>query len=53
VAAKVARLHEMGVRHVATLHNFGAMPKPKVERSMRLFANEVMPAVAERVGAVA
>ncbi len=51
VAAKVARLHEMGIRHVATLHNFGAMPKANVERSMRLFANEVMPTVAERVGA--
>ena len=49
VAAKVARLHEMGIRHVATMHNFGAMPEHQVERSMKLFAENVMPAVAERI----
>ena len=50
VARKVARLHEMGIRHVATMHNFGAQAPALVERSMTLFANEVMPAVATRVG---
>ncbi|MBL8382878.1 MAG: LLM class flavin-dependent oxidoreductase [Burkholderiales bacterium] len=53
VAGKMARLHAMGIRHVATLHNFGAMPQAQVERSMTLFAEQVMPAVAERVGALA
>jgi alkanesulfonate monooxygenase SsuD/methylene tetrahydromethanopterin reductase-like flavin-dependent oxidoreductase (luciferase family) len=46
VAAKMRRLQEMGVRHVATMHNFGALAPERVERSMTLFANEVMPAVA-------
>jgi len=46
VAEKMRRLHEMGVRHVATLHNFGALAPERVERSMTLFAREVMPAVA-------
>jgi alkanesulfonate monooxygenase SsuD/methylene tetrahydromethanopterin reductase-like flavin-dependent oxidoreductase (luciferase family) len=45
VADKVARLHEMGIRHVATMHNFGAQPPALVERSMTLFAREVVPAV--------
>ena len=53
VAAKMCRLHEMGIRHVATMHNFGAMAQNLVERSMTLFAREVMPAVAERIGAEA
>ena len=51
VTRKVCRLHEMGVRHVATLHNFGAMPQAQVERSMLLLARDVMPAVAGRVEA--
>jgi alkanesulfonate monooxygenase SsuD/methylene tetrahydromethanopterin reductase-like flavin-dependent oxidoreductase (luciferase family) len=42
VAAKVRRLQEMGVRHLATLHNFGALDPRLVERSMTLFAREVM-----------
>ena len=46
VARKMQRLYEMGVRHVATLHNFGALPQDLVERSMTLLAREVMPAVA-------
>ncbi|HEY8067751.1 MAG TPA: LLM class flavin-dependent oxidoreductase [Burkholderiales bacterium] len=46
VAGKMRRLHEMGVRHVATMHNFGALAPELVERSMGLFAREVMPAVA-------
>jgi hypothetical protein len=37
----------MGIRHVATMHNFGALDPKLVERSMTLFANEVMPGVSE------
>jgi alkanesulfonate monooxygenase SsuD/methylene tetrahydromethanopterin reductase-like flavin-dependent oxidoreductase (luciferase family) len=44
VADKMRRLHEMGIRHVATMHNFGALDPALVERSMTLFAKEVMPA---------
>ena len=44
--ALAAQLHAMGIRHVATLHNFGALEPSLVERSMTLFAREVMPAVA-------
>lgn len=44
VAGKIRSLHEMGVRHVATMHNFGALDPGIVERSMALFAREVMPA---------
>jgi alkanesulfonate monooxygenase SsuD/methylene tetrahydromethanopterin reductase-like flavin-dependent oxidoreductase (luciferase family) len=43
VAAKLRRLHDMGIRHVATMHNFGALDPALVERSMTLFAREVMP----------
>lgn len=50
VAKKMCQLHEMGIRHVATMHNFGALEPRLVERSMSLFAQEVMPAVAARVG---
>jgi alkanesulfonate monooxygenase SsuD/methylene tetrahydromethanopterin reductase-like flavin-dependent oxidoreductase (luciferase family) len=46
VAGKVRSLHEMGIRHLATMHNFGALDPALVERSMTLFAREVMPAVA-------
>jgi alkanesulfonate monooxygenase SsuD/methylene tetrahydromethanopterin reductase-like flavin-dependent oxidoreductase (luciferase family) len=46
VAEKLVRLHKMGIRHVATMHNFGALEAPLVERSMTLFAREVMPKVA-------
>lgn len=42
VAAKMRRLHEMGVRHVAALHNFGALAPELVESSMTLFAKDVM-----------
>ena len=51
VAEKINRLHAMGIRHVATMHNFGALAPDRVERSMTLFANEVMPAVASRAAA--
>jgi alkanesulfonate monooxygenase SsuD/methylene tetrahydromethanopterin reductase-like flavin-dependent oxidoreductase (luciferase family) len=43
VAQKMARLRDMGIRHVATMHNFGALDPKLVERSMTLFAREVMP----------
>jgi alkanesulfonate monooxygenase SsuD/methylene tetrahydromethanopterin reductase-like flavin-dependent oxidoreductase (luciferase family) len=43
VAQKMQRLLAMGIRHVATLHNFGALDAALVERSMTLFAREVMP----------
>jgi alkanesulfonate monooxygenase SsuD/methylene tetrahydromethanopterin reductase-like flavin-dependent oxidoreductase (luciferase family) len=51
VAEKMCRLHEMGIRHVATMHNFGAQEPALVERSMTLLAREVMPRVARRMGA--
>lgn len=51
VARKMRRLREMGIRHVATMHNFGALDPALVERSMTLFAKEVMPALdASRSG---
>jgi alkanesulfonate monooxygenase SsuD/methylene tetrahydromethanopterin reductase-like flavin-dependent oxidoreductase (luciferase family) len=50
VAEKMCQLHEMGIRHVATMHNFGALDPKLVERSMTLFAKEVMPRVAKRMG---
>ena len=53
VAEKICRLHEMGVRHVATLQNFGALAPELVERSMTLFAREVMPAVMAQNAACA
>ena len=46
VAGKLRQLHEMGIRHVATMHNFGALDPALVERSMTLFAREVVPAAA-------
>ncbi len=53
VARKVAALHEMGIRNVGTIHNFGAQTPDLVERSMTLFAKEVMPAAAALAGATA
>ena len=46
VTKKMCQLHEMGIRHVAFLGNFGAMAPARVERSMTRFAREVMPAFA-------
>jgi alkanesulfonate monooxygenase SsuD/methylene tetrahydromethanopterin reductase-like flavin-dependent oxidoreductase (luciferase family) len=51
VADKMCQLHEMGIRHVATMHNFGALDPALVERSMTLFAREVMPRVESRIAA--
>lgn len=45
VVTKLRALHDMGIRHLATLHNFGALDPKLVERSMTLFAREVMPYV--------
>jgi alkanesulfonate monooxygenase SsuD/methylene tetrahydromethanopterin reductase-like flavin-dependent oxidoreductase (luciferase family) len=45
VAEKVAHLYKLGVSHVITLHNFGHLPEAQVHRSMKLFAQEVMPRV--------
>lgn len=50
VVNKMCELHEMGIRHVATMHNFGALNPALVERSMVFFAREVMPRVAQRIG---
>ena len=51
VAEKMCQLHEMGIRHVATMHNFGGLDLSLVERSMTMFAREVMPRVASRIDA--
>jgi alkanesulfonate monooxygenase SsuD/methylene tetrahydromethanopterin reductase-like flavin-dependent oxidoreductase (luciferase family) len=45
VADKMVRLHDMGVRHVLALQNFGLMAPELVHNSMRLMAEEVMPRV--------
>lgn len=45
VLDKMRALQDMGIRHVATMHNFGALEARLVERSMTLFAQEVMPAL--------
>jgi alkanesulfonate monooxygenase SsuD/methylene tetrahydromethanopterin reductase-like flavin-dependent oxidoreductase (luciferase family) len=43
VAAKVADLQAAGVGEMVCWMNFGGLPPEKVRRSMRLFAEEVMP----------
>ena len=43
VARKLVQLHAMGIRHLATMHNFGALDPALVQRSMVLFARGVMP----------
>ena len=50
IADKLAALHQMGVRHVSTLHNFGLLPQPIVRASMERLIREVMPRVAARMG---
>jgi alkanesulfonate monooxygenase SsuD/methylene tetrahydromethanopterin reductase-like flavin-dependent oxidoreductase (luciferase family) len=44
VARKVAELDRVGVGELACWMNFGGIPPDKARRSMRLFAEEVMPA---------
>ncbi len=51
VAEKLVELWRMGVRHVLTLSDFGLMPALAVERSMRLFAEGVMPLVRRKIAA--
>jgi alkanesulfonate monooxygenase SsuD/methylene tetrahydromethanopterin reductase-like flavin-dependent oxidoreductase (luciferase family) len=43
VAGKVAQLQQIGVGEMVCWMNFGGIPAHKVRRSMRLFAQEVMP----------
>jgi alkanesulfonate monooxygenase SsuD/methylene tetrahydromethanopterin reductase-like flavin-dependent oxidoreductase (luciferase family) len=45
VTNKLIQLKQMGVQHVMTLQNFGALPAAAVERSMRLMMEEVLPRV--------
>jgi alkanesulfonate monooxygenase SsuD/methylene tetrahydromethanopterin reductase-like flavin-dependent oxidoreductase (luciferase family) len=45
VSAKMRDLYAIGIRHVATMHNFGALEPHLVERSMTMFAREVMPQI--------
>jgi alkanesulfonate monooxygenase SsuD/methylene tetrahydromethanopterin reductase-like flavin-dependent oxidoreductase (luciferase family) len=51
VVDKLMSLHELGVGHVAGLHNFGAMADVEVQRSMRMMMEEVMPRVEARIAA--
>jgi alkanesulfonate monooxygenase SsuD/methylene tetrahydromethanopterin reductase-like flavin-dependent oxidoreductase (luciferase family) len=44
VRSRVAELQAAGVGELACWMNFGGLPQDKVERSMSLFAKEVMPA---------
>ena len=46
IREKTVALHDMGVRHVLALQNFGLMPQAVVAESMRRFAEDVMPAVS-------
>ena len=43
IAIKVSELEQAGVGELACWMNFGGLPTDKVRRSMRLFAEEVMP----------
>jgi len=45
VAEKLIALQDMGIEHVATLSNFGALEASRVEASMRLMIDEVLPIV--------
>jgi alkanesulfonate monooxygenase SsuD/methylene tetrahydromethanopterin reductase-like flavin-dependent oxidoreductase (luciferase family) len=49
VADKLVRLHDMGIRHVVTLQNFGLKAPDAVRRSMELMACEVLPRARERI----
>lgn len=50
VAEKLIALQRMGVEHVATLSNFGALEARRVEASMRLMIEEVLPIVRQATG---
>ncbi len=49
IVDKMVRLHDMGVRHVLALQNFGLMAPELVHNSMRLMAEEVMPRVRRQL----
>jgi alkanesulfonate monooxygenase SsuD/methylene tetrahydromethanopterin reductase-like flavin-dependent oxidoreductase (luciferase family) len=49
VVDKLVQLHEMGIRHVVALQNFGLMPQDRVLSAMRLLTGEVMPQVQARL----
>ncbi|WP_119418438.1 LLM class flavin-dependent oxidoreductase [Desertibaculum subflavum] len=51
VAEKMLQLADWGVDHVIALADFGLLPFDRVERSMRLFAEEVLPRVQQRLTA--
>lgn len=51
VADKLVALSDMGVGHIIVLPNFGALPDALVRRSLRLFAEEVMPRVKRKIAA--
>jgi alkanesulfonate monooxygenase SsuD/methylene tetrahydromethanopterin reductase-like flavin-dependent oxidoreductase (luciferase family) len=53
VVDKIVELYGMGITHILTLQNFGLMPEDKIEQSMRLMANEVMPRVLKRISPAA
>jgi alkanesulfonate monooxygenase SsuD/methylene tetrahydromethanopterin reductase-like flavin-dependent oxidoreductase (luciferase family) len=44
IRARVAELESAGVGELVCWMNFGGLPSEQVRRSMRMFANEVMPA---------
>jgi alkanesulfonate monooxygenase SsuD/methylene tetrahydromethanopterin reductase-like flavin-dependent oxidoreductase (luciferase family) len=48
VSRKVAELEKSGVGEMVCWMNFGGLPIDKVRRSMRLFAEEVMPRFGAR-----
>lgn len=48
---RLTELHDMGIRHVVALQNFGLMAQDRVVSAMRLLTQEVMPRVAARLGA--
>ena len=49
VVDKIVELYDLGIRHVAMLHNFGNLDQRLVVHSLRLIAAEVMPRVMARV----
>jgi alkanesulfonate monooxygenase SsuD/methylene tetrahydromethanopterin reductase-like flavin-dependent oxidoreductase (luciferase family) len=53
VVDKIVELYGMGITHILTLQNFGLMPEDKIEQSMRLMADDVMPRVLKRISPAA
>ncbi len=49
VADKLVALHRMGVDHVMALYTFGDLPAELGRRSLRLLAEEALPAVRARI----